>query len=825
MRLPLFWLHDYCRPELDAAALAERLDLTGTKVERILHHGVGDPDRFVVGRVLEAEGHPDAERLRVCLVEVGDGERARIVCGAPNVAPGQLVAVARPGAVLPDGRELEAVSLRGVVSEGMILAEDELGVGPDHAGILVLDGEAGAAAPGTPLERVLPIATEVLELEITPNRPDCLGVYGVAREVHAATGAALSGPPWAGDPGSFEPEVAGARVTVEAPELCPRFTARVFEEVSIGPSPAWLKARLTAAGMRPISNVVDITNYVMLLTGQPLHAFDLDRVAGGRLLVRRARDGEEVETLDGVVRRLDSDMVLICDDDGPTSIAGIMGGARSEVSQETTRVLMEVATWVGPNIQRSSLRLGLRSEASARFEKGLSPGSTLEAQAVACALMIELCGARLVPGTIDAGGPGPEAPVIRLREERVERLLGVPVSRDRSAEILASLEFGVAEAPDGLDVRPPHFRARDVTREADVIEEVARMDGMERLPSTLPVRREAVGRLTRTQRLRGAAHDALIGMGLDEVVGWSFTDAGEGDRLRLVGDDPRRRAVRLVNPLSEEQAVLRTSLLGSLLDVARANQARGAHDLRLFELGAVYLAPDGWGGGTDGRSEGSGGGSEGSGGLAEEPWHLAAILTGRARPPTWRSPEAPAADFFAAKGVLAGLLDALPVPWSVAAAPEPFLHPGRSSAVLVDGERVGWLGELHPLVAREWDLDGGAGFELYLDRVLAAVASSSPYRDLITFPAVREDIAVVVGEDVPAELVLDVVREAGAPTLASVEVFDVYRGAQAGEGRISLALHLEFRAPDRTLTDDEVAGVRERIAGALADELGGTLRA
>jgi phenylalanyl-tRNA synthetase beta chain len=814
MRLPLFWLHDYCRPELDTPALAERLDLTGTKVERVIRYGVEEVGRFVVGRVLEAEPHPDADRLRVCRVEVGAGEPVRIVCGAPNVAAGQLVAVARPGAVLPDGRRLEAVALRGVVSDGMILAEDELGVGSDHDGILVLDD---GLAPGTPLTDALPIATDVLELEITPNRPDCLGVYGVAREVHAITGASLSEPPWKEDPGSFEPDVAGARVTVEAPELCPRFTARVFEDVTLGPSPLWLKARLMAAGQRPISNVVDITNYVMLLTGQPLHAFDLDRVAGGHLVVRRARDGEQMETLDGVRRRLDSDMVIICDDEGPTSIAGIMGGARSEVSATTKRVLLEVATWVGPNIQRTSTRLGLRSEASARFEKGLSPGSTLEAQAVASQLMIDLSGARLAPGTIDIGGPGPEPQPIRLRDARVERLLGAPVSRERSAEILRSLEFEVSDAPDGLDVLVPHFRRADVTREADLIEEVARIDGMEKLPATLPARREAVGRLSRTQQLRRTVEDALAGRGLHEVLGWSFTDRGLADRLRLPADDPRRRAVSLTNPMSEEQALMRTTLLGSLLDTARHNRARGAQDLHLFELGAVYLE----------REPGSGQRQPGPRGdtPVDEPLHLGVALHGRVRPPTWRSPDPPGVDLFAAKGVLAGLLDTLRVPWSVEAASEPFLHPGRAAAVLVADERAGWLGEVHPLVTAEWDLEGVAGFEIDIDRVGAAVPADVRYQDLVTYPSVREDIAVVVDAGIPAARVVDVVRAAGGPTLSSVEVFDVYTGEQAGEGRVSLALHLEFRAPDRTLTDEEVAGRREEIARALAEQLGGTLRA
>ena len=421
MLTPLEWLHQFVRPDLDVRALEERLTMTGTKVEAVHHHGVAALEHFVVGLVLTAQQHPDADRLRVCTVNVGDAEPAQIVCGAPNVAAGQTVAVARPGAVMPDGTTLGTAKLRGIASAGMILAEDELAIGTDHGGIMVLpDGPA----PGTPLSQVLPLATEVLELEITPNRPDCLGIYGIAREVHAATGAPLAPPPWAEDPGSFEPEIPGVAITVQCPDLCPRFTARVFEDVTIGPSPAWLKARLMAAGQRPISNVVDITNYVMLLAGHPLHAFDLDRVAGGTLVIRRARDGEQVETLDGQVRTLDSQMVVIDDAEGPTSIAGVMGGARSEVSDSTTRVLMEVANWNGPNIHRTSQVLNLRSEASGRYEKGLAPEQALDAQAVAAQLMIELCGARLVPGTIDVGGPGPAAgrdPAARGARRRAAR--------------------------------------------------------------------------------------------------------------------------------------------------------------------------------------------------------------------------------------------------------------------------------------------------------------------------------------------------------------------------------------------------------------------
>jgi phenylalanyl-tRNA synthetase beta chain len=797
MRVGLEWLAEYCDPGLSAVELGERLAMTGTEVDRIHHHGVANLDAFVVGRVLSAEPHPDADRLTICRVQIAEGAETQIVCGAPNVAAGQTVAIARPGAVMPDGTKLKKAKLRGVSSDGMILAEDELAISSDHDETIVL---ADGLQIGSALGDVLPIATDVLELEITPNRPDCLGVYGVAREVHAATGADLAAPPWEEDPGSFAGEV-GVEVAVEATDLCPRFTARAFEDVTIGPSPMWLKARLVAAGQRPISNVVDITNYTMLLTGQPLHAFDLDRIAGARLVVRRAGDGEQIVTLDGQTRVLDPDVCLIADADGPTSIAGVMGGTRSEVQVDTTRVLMEVAAWDGPNIHATSTKLGLRSEASARFEKGLSVEQTLEAQVVATKLMLELTGARLVPGTIDVGGEGPAPLVLRLRDERVSGLLGVEIERAESALHLQRLGFETAERDDtrssggsqgtgGLDVTVPHWRRNDVTREADLIEEVARLHGVnDQLPATLPSRRGAIGVLTPPQRQRRRAEDALAGRGLLEVVGWSFESPDLDDRLRLPADDPRRRRVAIENPMSAEQSVLRTTLLGSLLDAAGHNAAHGQGVPAIFESGAVYFAT--------------------GEGLPHEHRALGAIVPG---------------DVFAAKGYVEALLGTLRADASFASAPQPFLHPGRSAEVRVGEEVVGWVGDVHPLVAQGWDLAGIATFELDLDAVIAKAESVPRYEDLTSFPELREDIALVVDASVPAATVLASVRAAGGKLLARAEVFDVYRGEQIAAGRTSLAIALTFRAKDRTLTDADVAPVREKIVARLAKDVGGELR-
>jgi phenylalanyl-tRNA synthetase beta chain len=802
MLVPTRWLRTYCDPPLDTQQLALRLTMTGTKEERTYHHGAPAADHYVVGFVRDVQPHPNADRLRVCIVDVGEADPVTIVCGAPNVAAGQTVAVARPGAQLADGRTLTAATLRGILSDGMILSEEELALGGDHSGILVL---TDAPPPGTPLSEVFPLGSDVIEFEITPNRPDCLCVYGIAREVHASTAAPLAPPPWSNDAGSFDGDAGGARITVECPDLCPRFTARVFEDVTIGPSPLWLRARLVAAGMRPISNVVDITNYAMLVAGQPLHAFDLDRVAGGELTIRRGRAGEQLETLDGTTRMLDEDLVVIYDANGPTSLAGIMGGADSEVTPQTTRILLEAANWNGANIQRSATRLGLRSEASARFEKGLSAGQTLEGLALATGMLIELCGARVLPGTIDVGGPGPDPPTLTLRPEHVNRLLGGEIPPSRCAEILTSLGFAVTDDADALLVTPPHFRARDVTREVDLIEEVARIDGLDGLPATLPARNGATGRLTAPQQLRRRVEDALAARGLDEVVGWSFADPALLNRLRLPPEHAMREVVTIENPLSQTLSIMRPTLLGSLLDAARYNLAHDALDVKIFESGNVYRAAKP---------------------LPDEHHALGVLLTGGATPSSWRGGhERIEADFFTAKALMEAVLGVAGVECSIERAQWPFLHPGRSAEILADATRLGFIGELHPAVAGAWELGRTAVWALDLGLLAAAAPTPARYRSYGSFPSVREDLAVAVADGVAAGDVIAVVRAAAGPELESIELFDVYSGEQIGAGRVSLAMHLEFRADDRTLTDTEVAAQRAAIAEALADQIGGELRA
>jgi phenylalanyl-tRNA synthetase beta chain len=816
MKVPYSWLREYCDPGLAPGELADRLAMTGTEVERISIFGPPSPEGFVVGRVLAAGPHPDADRLRVCTVDTGD-ERRTIVCGAPNVAAGQTVAVALPGARMPEGKELQKARLRGVDSEGMILSAAELSLGEDSTGILVLGQHL---VPGSALGEVIPLAEPVLELEVTPNRVDCMGIYGVAREVHAVCSEPLAAEPWRDDaPAEGEGVVSEyASVKVEVPHLCPRFTARVFTEVTIGPSPVWLQARLWACGQRPINNVVDITNYVMLLTAQPLHAFDLRRVPGGALSVRSATAAETMSTLDGVERTLGTDAVLVCDRNGAVGIAGIMGGQVSEVSGETTEVLLEVATWNGSNILATSRSLGLRSEASARFEKQLHPELCMRAQRIASRLIVELCGARLVPETIDVTGDLAPPRRIELRGARVAGLLGMSIEAPDQAAYLGRLGFAVDLAAEGLDVEVPPDRHFDVTREVDLIEEVARIHGLDQhLPITLPDTSGAVGGLRRYQQLRRRAEDQLRSLGFDEVVGWSFTDPAETQRLRLSGGDHRREPVIIANPISAEHSVMRTTLLGSLLDVAARNRARDRDRIALFESARVYLPAGGRSGALGGQFVG-----ERSAPVAE-PHHLGCLAIGPLVAKSWRR-EAHAADFFSLKGVLEALAGQLGVGLSFEPTEEPFLHPGRGAEVILADLGIGWIGELHPLVSRQWDLEAAVAFEVELAALIAgAGAGTEKYAEIPTFPSIHQDLAVVVPVEVSAAALRDAVLKGGGEHLQSAEIFDLWEGEQIGEGRKSLALRLEFWAKDRTLTDEEVAPIRASIESKLA-QIGGSLR-
>jgi phenylalanyl-tRNA synthetase beta chain len=752
MKVPLSWLREYVRTDATTEQIAYALSISTAEINGIERRGVsGDLSLFRVGHVLEADKHPNADRLQLTKVDVGEDRPYSIVCGAWNFGPGAKVAVALPGATIAGGLTLERRKLRGELSEGMILAEDELDLGTDHTGIIVLDD---ALAPGTPLADVLPLVEEVLDVEATGNRADLFSVYGLAREVAALCDGELvpldvSEPARDGD----EP----VHVRIDDFEGCPRYVGRLFRDVAIGESPVWLKARLRAAGVRAISNVVDVTNYVMLALGNPLHAFDFERLHGGRVVVRRADLGEELRTLDGTLRKLDVRDLLIADAERAIALAGIMGGEDTEISGRTTSILLEAANFEPIGILESSERLALRTEGSNRWEKGVDPHLAGPAAALATRMLVELSGARWT-GATDVQGDLPEPAVISLRPERVTGVVGLEVPEQ--AEILAKLGFDRESA----GYRVPTWRARDVTREIDLVEEVARFK-MDEIPFTLPRRDAMFGRLTRWQRVRRLAEDVLVGCGYAEA--YTPTFVADGD-------------YRLPEPLSQEAAALRTALTPSLVEAARQNVAWGNADIALFEIARVY------------RNSG--------GQLPTETWHVAGVAEGTVADAAWAVEQ------------LYGALKLVP---AVERSDEPLLHPGKAART-----QHGWFGELHPSV-----LEGSwAAFELDLDALAADAPESVSSQEVSSFPEVRQDLAFVVDEEVTAAALLAAIRKAGAPELREASVFDEYRGAQLGEGKRSLAFRVAFGSPERTLTDGEAAEIRSRIVDALAAQFGAGIR-
>jgi phenylalanyl-tRNA synthetase beta chain len=766
MRVPLSWLRDYVAVDMPIDELTERLDVSTAVVAGVERVGAPDVDGnlglFRIGKVLEAGKHPNADRLQLCKVDVGEQEPYQIVCGAWNFGAGATVAVALPGATLPGGLELGRRELRGEVSEGMILSERELELGQDHTGIIVLEG----GEPGTPLGDVLPLTDTVLDLEITGNRPDLLSIYGIAREVAALFRLELAPPP------GREPELRGdepVSVAIDDLEGCPRYIGRLFRDVAITPSPPWLRARLHLAGMRPISNVVDITNYVMLGLGNPLHAFDFEKLGGGAIVVRRARESEKLRTLDGVVRELDPSDLMIADAERVIALAGIMGGEETEISETTTDVLLEAANFEPTGLWRTSERLRLRTEGSNRWEKGVDPYLAEKAAVWATELVVDLAGARWA-GHEDARGELPDRPVVRYRPERADRYIGLEVPAGEQHGILE----GLGLERRGEDYVVPTWRARDLTREVDLIEEVARFR-LADVPFTLPTRREMSGRLTRAQSIRRRVEDALVALGYSEV----YTPS-------LVESDAEPAALRLEEPITIELGVLRTELLPSLCEAARRNAERGNERVALFEIARVYLP-------------------RGDGELPEERTHVAGVAEG---------------GFLRTKGAVEAVLGRLHAgtDWSRPESPSlhPLLHPGKTA--LVD---AGVVGEVHPA-----ELEGTWGaFELDLEQLAAAARDPVRYEDVITYPAVNQDIAVAVDEAVEVGALVAAAREAAGPLLREARAFDVYRGEQVGEGRKSVAIHLAFQSPDRTLTDEEAAELRGKIVEALAGRFSAELRA
>ena len=763
MHVPLSWLREYVTVDATAREIADRLFTSAAEVERVLEVGVPDVDgnlgRFLVGRVLTADAHPNADRLRVCHVDVGEGDARQIVCGARNFEAGAAVAVALPGAFLPIfDQPLDERELRGQASRGMILAEDEIGLGDQHAGIMVLPS---GSEPGTPLVDVLPIHDQVLDVTPTVNRVDLLSMVGLAREVAALLDGELH-PPEPNDPTIVDAE--NVDVAVDDFHGCPRYIGRVFRDVAIGPSPQWLRSRLFLADMRSISNVVDVTNYVMHVWGSPLHAFDRAKLANGRIVVRRARSGEELRTLDGTQRRLDAGDLLITDGERAVALAAIMGGEDSEVTDGTTEVLLEAANFEPLGILHSSDRLALRTAGSNRWEKGVDPYLAEDAAIFASRLLVDLAGARMT-GHVDVHDGLPPRPVVRLRPERSSRLLGIDVPPDAQRSTLRGLGFEVSK---DWGVTVPTWRARDVTREIDLIEEVAR-PLLDRIPVTMPLRRHVQGRLTKEQRLRRVVEDTLVGAGISEAYTWS-----------LVASDPSPNAIRLPSPMTSDQAILRTTIVPGLVEAAQTGVDAGSDHVALFEIARVYL--------PSGEQ------------LPDERWRVAGVVAG---------------GFAVVKGVIETLYSAVGLELRVERGSHALLHPGKAATT-----EAGWLGELHPaLLEGTW-----SAFELDLETLFASVPERIVYEDVITYPAVLQDIAVAVDEEVEVGALVDAAREAAGDLLREASVFDVYHGEQVGEGRKSVAMHLTFQSSERTLTDDEAAKARGRIVASLAERFGAELR-
>ena len=767
MRVPLSWLREYVDVDVPANELARRLSISSLEVERVLETGVPDTNGnlglFQVGKVVEAGKHPNADRLQLCRVDVGEGELRQIVCGAWNFGAGATVAVALPGAVLPGADEpLGEAKLRGELSRGMILSERELQLGDDHSGIMVLEE---GVEPGTPLADVLPIADASLDVVSTMNRGDLLSVYGLAREVAALYDTELRPMP------GQDPAVGAEDVSIQIDDFegCPRYIGRVFRGVTVGPSPVWLRARLASVGIRSISNVVDVTNYVMHAFGSPLHVFDRSTLAEGRIVVRRAAAGEEIRTLDGEVRRLDPRDLVIADAEKPVAIAGVMGGLDTEVTESTTEVLLEAANFEPITILKTSERLGLRSEASNRWEKGVDPHVAEAAAVYASELIVALAGGE-VAGSADVHAPMPEPPVVRLRPERTNAVLGVEVPDAEQRQILQRLRF---EVGDDWDVTVPTWRVRDVTREIDLVEEVGRVV-LDRIPLTLPRRRHVRGRLTTSQRMRRLVEDVLVGLGFDEAYTWS-----------LAADDPDPGALGLPDPLTSDQAVLRTTLLPGLVEAARVQLDASAETIALFEVARVYL--------PSGEQ------------LPDERWRVAGIGQG---------------GFLRAKGAVETIAAARARGASLRA--RPGARPAAPSwQGRTDARRTGR--RVPPGDSRgEWGV-----FELDLETLAAVAPERVEYEDVITYPGPLAGRRVRRPRGASRRARSSRLRgEAAGPELREVRVFDVYRGEQVGEGRKSVALPTRLPvARADALRRGRGQAPRADRRRALAERFGAELRA
>ncbi len=818
MRLSLEWLGEWIALP-PAAALVERLSLGGFEDVSIVATGP-ELSAIRVGCVLERAPHPNADRLSLCRVDVGAGEPLSIVCGAPNVAAGQKVAVALPGSSLPDGTKLAKTKIRGVESQGMLCSQRELGLAQAQEGIWVLPE---SAAVGLPLPEAVRVGQHILELGITPNRGDTASLLGVARELRAFFGGELRLPPLAPTEAGA-PAAAAISIRIEAPERCHRYVGRIVRGVRVAASPAWLVERLEASGLRAVHNVVDVTNLVMLEFGQPLHAFDLSALRGSELIVRCARAGETLETLDGQRRELASADLVIADRERAIALAGVMGGRETQVHEQTTDLLIESAHFEPIGVRWSARRHGLHSEASYRFERGVDREGVARAADRAARLIAELAGGSVAAGRVEGSGtPAPRVPEIRLEPQRANRLLGTELARDEMAKLLARVEIATRVEGTGLVATPPSHR-NDLSRPEDLIEEVARIHGYERIPTTLPLVRLGLPEEPPLWAETDRARDALAAAGLFEVVSFPFVSRNALEALGFGPDDPRRRSLALANPIHVGEGELRTHLLPSLLALARQNLNRQVESVALFEIARVF-----W--------------PRGEGELPEESLQLVAVLAGEPRAQLWG---APAPLFFQAKGIAERLLFQLGymASFQVAGLP-PYLHPAAALRISEGAQRErpavggahavresellweapGFVGELHPEVAARFELAVPCALlELSLSALARLPRRSAAVREVSRQPGVRRDLAIRVARAVRAGELLQAIRRAAGPHAVSVELFDRYEGKGVGPGELSLAFCLLFRHPERTLTDAEVSSAMERIVKTLAERFGAELR-
>ncbi len=821
MRVPLSWLRDFVTWECDLDTLVERLTLAGLEVGQIDRIGERwDRDKILVGQVVRVQPHPNADRLVLVTIDYGGDEAIEVVTGAPNLRVGdrgQKVVFAREGATLIDPyadelryATLKRTKIRGIYSSGMVCSEKELGLSDEHTGILILPEDAPVGMPFADYWGDI-----VLDLDLTPNLARCFSILGVARETAALVDGTLL-PPESTLIAEGAPIAGQIEIAIEDPDLCPRYSAALIRDVQIGPSPLWMQRRLMLAGQRPINNVVDITNYVMLEMGQPLHAFDYDllrpRQEGSppAIIVRRAHPGETMTTLDGQPRQLDPEMLLITDGDGPVAVAGVMGGLESEVTEKTRHILLEAANFDPISVRRTSAALRLPSEAAQRFGRGVDPEATLQALERAAELMRELAGGVVAQGMADVYPRPPEPRQLVLTPLVVQRALGISLSAPQIAQMLASLGFTcqIAEGDDpSVQVTVPSFRM-DVTIVADLLEEVARIYGYDRLPSTLIAEEMPPQRHDPDLALEERVRDVLVGCGLCEIITYSMTNLESIAALTPTRTRPdEARYLRVANPLTREHEFLRQTLMNTSLETAATN-LRFVDRVALFEIARVYL-----------RREAEP--------LPDEPRRLSIILVGQRTPSSWLESDPDDMDFYDLKGTIETLVARLGI---IAARYEPVehptFHPGRAAALCLGDQQIGMLGEVHPLVRDHFELPAKPVClaELDLEALLRAANTQRRLTPISRMPALHLDLALVLDQEIPSDAVIEAIRETGGSWLVEAELFDVYRGEQVGPGKKSLAYRLTFQAPDRTLTSEQANRQRDRIVRALHERYGAELR-